>query len=80
MSFPWTVFGPLLTRCAVIQTSSGECLFVNLLSGDFRANLNPVEIGACDGSNGQLWDIITSGLHNNVPGTMLIVNTLVSSA
>ncbi len=76
----WTLFfcHPLTWRSAVLKTSSGECLFVNPLSGDARANGNPVEIGTCDGSTGQLWDIITSGVHDNVPGTMLIVNTLVS--
>jgi hypothetical protein len=48
-----------------------------LLSGDFRANLNPIEVGNCDGSTGQAWDIITAGKHNNVANSMLIVNTLV---
>jgi hypothetical protein len=61
-----------------MQTTSGQCLFVDELSGDFRANLNPIQVAKCDGSTGQLWDIITAGKHNNVPGTMLIVNTLVS--
>src|SRR5215475_5118196 len=52
---PLPLFVPRLTwRCAVRQTSSGECLFVNPLSGDSRANGNPVEIGTCDGSAGQL--------------------------
>ena len=50
---------------------------MSLLSGDFRANLNPIEVGECDGSTGQAWDIITAGKHNNVANSMLIVNTLV---
>ncbi|KAF7880129.1 uncharacterized protein EAF02_007766 [Botrytis sinoallii] len=59
-----------------ITTSSGQCLFVDELSGDFRANLTPIQIAACDGSTGQLWDVLTSGKHNNVAGSMLVVNTL----
>ncbi len=61
----------------IVQTSTGQCLFVNELSGDFRANLNPIQVAACDGSTGQLWDVITAGKHDNQAGTMLIVNTLV---
>jgi len=49
------------------------------LSGDFRANLNPIQVAACDGSAGQQWDIITKGVHDDQAGTMLIVSTLVSS-
>ncbi|KAH7397590.1 hypothetical protein BKA64DRAFT_733676 [Cadophora sp. MPI-SDFR-AT-0126] len=59
-----------------IKTSDGKCLFVNELSGDFRANLNPIQVATCDGSTGQKWDIITAGKHNDQAGTMLIVNTL----
>ncbi|KAF7897688.1 uncharacterized protein EAF01_008654 [Botrytis porri] len=59
-----------------ITTSSGQCLFVDELSGDFRANITPIQIAACDGSTGQLWDVLTSGKHNNVAGSMLVVNTL----
>ncbi|CAD6444966.1 997f33c9-20b8-47c1-9e75-7ffa2b48a494 [Sclerotinia trifoliorum] len=59
-----------------IITSSGQCLFVDGLSGDFRANLTPVQVTACDGSTGQLWDVLTSGKHNDVAGSMLVVNTL----
>jgi hypothetical protein len=62
----------------LFQTSNGQCLFVDELSGDFRANLTPIQQAACNGSQGQLWDVITSGKHNNVPGFALIVNTLVS--
>lgn len=62
---------------AEITTSDGQCLTVNELSGDFRANLTPVQIAACNGTTGQLWDIITAGVHDNAPGTMLVVNTLV---
>lgn len=59
------------------QTSNGQCLFVDKLSGDFRANLTPVQVAACDDSDGQKWDIITSGEHNDQAGTMLVVSTLV---
>ncbi|KAJ8068119.1 hypothetical protein OCU04_003691 [Sclerotinia nivalis] len=59
-----------------ITTSSGQCLFVDELSGDFRANLTPIQVAACDGSTGQLWDVLTSGKHNDVAGSMLVVNTL----
>ncbi|KAI9641413.1 hypothetical protein NHQ30_010215 [Ciborinia camelliae] len=59
-----------------ITTSSGQCLFVDELSGDFRANLTPIQVAACNGSTGQLWDVLTSGKHNNVAGSMLVVNTL----
>lgn len=60
-----------------MQTSNGQCLFVDKLSGDFRANLTPVQVVACDDSEGQKWDIITSGEHNDQAGTMLVVSTLV---
>lgn len=49
------------------------------LSGDFRENLTPVQLVACDpNSPGQKWDVITAGKHNNVPGFGLIVSSLVS--
>ncbi|KAF3928065.1 hypothetical protein AA313_de0202449 [Arthrobotrys entomopaga] len=60
-----------------INTSNGKCLFVDPLGGDFRENLIPVLIQDCDGSDNEKWDIITKGVHNDQPGTMLIVNTLV---
>ncbi|KAI9799312.1 MAG: hypothetical protein M1825_004805 [Sarcosagium campestre] len=59
-----------------IKTSDGQCLFVDELSGDFRANLNPIGVAACDGSAGQKWDIITKGEHISVAGAALFVNTL----
>jgi hypothetical protein len=61
-----------------IKTSDGKCLFVDELSGDFRANLTPIQVGTCDGSQGQQWDVITAGKHNNVAGQALIVSSLVS--
>ncbi|OAP60872.1 hypothetical protein AYL99_05874 [Fonsecaea erecta] len=57
-----------------IKTSDGQCLFVDELSGDFRANLTPIQVGACNGSIAQQWDIITAGKHDNQPGSMLIVS------
>ncbi|KIW95084.1 uncharacterized protein Z519_03667 [Cladophialophora bantiana CBS 173.52] len=62
-----------------IKTSDGRCLFVDQLSGDFRANLTPIQVGSCDGSIEQQWDIITAGKHNDRPGAMLIVSTLAIS-
>ncbi|KAK8049953.1 hypothetical protein PG994_011683 [Apiospora phragmitis] len=59
-----------------IKTSDGKCLFVDKLSGDFRANLTPVQVAECGSTDGQGWDIITQGEHNNVAGSMLVVNTL----
>ena len=62
----------------LLQTSGGKCLSVNKLSGDFRANLTPVQVTSCNSTAGQKWDIITSGKHNNQNGAMLVVSTLVS--
>lgn len=59
-----------------IKTSDGRCLFVDELSGDFRANLTPIQVGACGATDGQGWDIITSGKHNNAANSMIIVSTL----
>ncbi|KAG0652728.1 hypothetical protein D0Z07_0756 [Hyphodiscus hymeniophilus] len=59
-----------------IKTADGKCLFVDELSGDFRANLTPIQVAACDGSQGQSWDIITAGKHDDQAGTMLVVSTL----
>ncbi|KAF7318279.1 hypothetical protein HMN09_00336600 [Mycena chlorophos] len=59
-----------------INTSDGRCLSVDPASGDFRENLTPVAAVACDGSANQTWDVITSGVHNNVPGQALIVSSL----
>lgn len=60
-----------------ITTSDGRCLFVDLLSGDFRANLTPLQVAACGSTDGQGWDVITAGKHNNQAGAALLVNTLV---
>lgn len=62
----------------MIQTSSGLCFAVDPLSGDFRENLTPVQLLPCNGTQGQQWDVITAGVHNDVPGTALIVSSLVS--
>ncbi|KAJ7172167.1 hypothetical protein C8R46DRAFT_947085 [Mycena filopes] len=59
-----------------LKTADGQCLSVNANSGDFRENLIPVEIAACDGSAGQQWDVITAGAHNDQPGNALFVSTL----
>ena len=60
-----------------VITSSGQCLFVDELSGDFRAKSIPVQVTTCDGSPGQSWDVITSGEHDDQPGAMLVVSTFV---
>ncbi|KAI0004843.1 hypothetical protein F4779DRAFT_58641 [Xylariaceae sp. FL0662B] len=62
-----------------ILTPDGRCLFVDELSGDFRANLTPIQVGECGATDGQDWDIITSGLHNNAADSMLIVSTLTNA-
>ncbi|OWP02825.1 hypothetical protein B2J93_5047 [Marssonina coronariae] len=59
-----------------IKTSDGKCLFINELSGDFRANLTPIQVATCDDSAGQKWDVITQGKHNDQSGSILLVNTL----
>lgn len=56
--------------------SNGQCLTIDPNSGDNRENLIPVTIQACNGSTGQQWDLITAGVHNNVPGTALFVSSL----
>lgn len=59
-----------------IKTSDGKCLSVDPLSGDFRANLTPIQITDCGSAQGQGWDVITSGVHNDQKGQALIVSTL----
>lgn len=46
-------------------------------AGDFRENLVPITVAACNGSAGQKFDVITSGKHNNKPGQALLVSALV---
>ncbi|KAF7334228.1 hypothetical protein MSAN_02384100 [Mycena sanguinolenta] len=62
-----------------ITTSDGKCLSVNPFSGDFRENLTPVNVVQCNGSKNQTWDVITAGVHNNVPGQALIVSSLTNA-
>ncbi|TKW51557.1 hypothetical protein CTA1_10309 [Colletotrichum tanaceti] len=59
-----------------IKTADGRCLFVDKLSGDFRANLTPIQVADCGAKDGQGWDVITAGKHNDQPNSMLIVSTL----
>ncbi|KAI0417032.1 hypothetical protein F5X98DRAFT_166046 [Xylaria grammica] len=63
----------------LIKTADGRCLFVDELSGDFRANLTPIQIAQCGSTKGQEWDIITSGKHNNAADSMLVVSTLTNA-
>ncbi|KZP22510.1 hypothetical protein FIBSPDRAFT_1043557 [Athelia psychrophila] len=60
---------------AALTTAAGDCLTIDPLSGDFRENLIPVTAAACNGSVGQQWDVITAGVHNNVPGAALFVSS-----
>jgi hypothetical protein len=59
-----------------IKTSDGQCLSIDATAGDFRENLIPVAIKACDGSEGQKFDFITKGVHNDQAGQSLIVSSL----
>ncbi|KAK2035198.1 ricin-type beta-trefoil lectin domain-containing protein [Colletotrichum zoysiae] len=59
-----------------ILTADGKCLFVDKLSGDFRANLTPVQVGDCAIKDSQGWDVITAGKHNDQANTMLVVSSL----
>ncbi|OAA78875.1 Ricin B lectin [Akanthomyces lecanii RCEF 1005] len=62
---------------AQIKTSDGRCLFVDALSGDFRANLTPLQIADCGGNQtGQGFDVITKGKHNDQQGQALVVSSL----
>ncbi|KAJ7201651.1 hypothetical protein GGX14DRAFT_464568 [Mycena pura] len=63
-----------------IQDSAGQCLSVDATGGDFRENLIPVLLSACDGSEGQKFDFLTKGVHNDQPGSALIVSSLVQNA
>ncbi|KZW03326.1 hypothetical protein EXIGLDRAFT_759192 [Exidia glandulosa HHB12029] len=58
-----------------IKTSNGQCLSVDLNSGDFRHNLMNVVVANCDGSSNQQFDVITQGAHNNIAGQALIVSS-----
>ncbi|KAK2060482.1 ricin-type beta-trefoil lectin domain-containing protein [Colletotrichum caudatum] len=59
-----------------ILTADGRCLFVDKLSGDFRANLTPVQVGDCAIKDSQGWDVITAGKHNDQANAMLVVSSL----
>ena len=57
------------------KASNGQCLFTDILSGDFRANLTPIQVTPCNGNANQKWDVITNGKHVNVAGAAVIVNS-----
>jgi hypothetical protein len=59
-----------------LKSSSGLCLFIDPTAGDFRQNLIPVALQPCTGAAGEKFDFITSGLHNNIANSTLIVSTL----
>lgn len=71
-AFPSNLISKLTARR---QTSDGKCLSVDKLSGDFRANLTPIQVAQCGSADGQGWDIITAGKHIATPQSMLIVST-----
>ncbi|KAJ7210197.1 hypothetical protein B0H12DRAFT_1157651 [Mycena haematopus] len=67
------------TRAATgvqIKSSDGQCLSIDATAGDFRENLIPIAVKACDGSEGQKFDFITKGVHNDQAGQTLIVSSL----
>lgn len=50
------------------------------LAGDFRQNLIPVTLKACDGSTEQSFDVVTKGKHNDgLEGGVLVVSAAVCS-
>jgi hypothetical protein len=61
-----------------IHSSSGLCLFIDKTAGDFREELIPITLKPCDGSLAQKFDFITAGKHINVPGSTLIVSSLMN--
>lgn len=64
---------------SAIKSSDGQCLFVDPTAGDFRLNLIPVVLKACDGSTEQQFDLITKGKHNQAEGSVLVVSAAVCS-
>ncbi|KAI0794501.1 hypothetical protein C8Q74DRAFT_1327011 [Fomes fomentarius] len=59
-----------------IKTGDGRCLQITSGTGDFRENLAPIEVADCNGSQGQQFDIITKGVHNDQANTALVVSSL----
>ncbi|KAM3473199.1 hypothetical protein MY5147_004875 [Beauveria neobassiana] len=60
-----------------IKTADDRCLFVDVLSGDSRANLTPLQIADCSSvSAGQGFDVVTKGKHNDKQSQALVVSTL----
>lgn len=62
---------------ANVKAANGQCLSIDPTAGDFRENLIPVQLKACDGSAGQKFDVVTKGKHNDQPGQALLVSTAV---
>lgn len=59
-----------------IKSSTGKCLFIDPLAGDFRQNLIPIKVQTCTGSANEKFDFITKGVHNNVANSTLVVSSL----
>jgi len=59
-----------------VKSANGQCLFINPTAGDFRENLIPIQLQACDGSENTKFDFITAGKHNNAANSTLVVSSL----
>jgi hypothetical protein len=59
-----------------VKSADGQCLFIDPTAGDFRENLIPVQLKACDGSANTKFDFITAGKHNNAANSTLVVSSL----
>jgi hypothetical protein len=59
-----------------VKSADGKCLFIDPTAGDFRENLIPIQLKACDGSANTKFDFITAGKHNNVANSTLVVSSL----
>lgn len=62
-----------------LQSSTGQCLFIDPTAGDFRQNIIPVAVRDCTGSPGENFDFVTAGRHNDdTNGATLIVSSLMN--
>jgi hypothetical protein len=59
-----------------VKSANGQCLFIDPTAGDFRENLIPIQLKACDGSANEQFDFITAGKHNNAANSTLVVSSL----
>jgi hypothetical protein len=61
-----------------LKSADGKCLFIDPTAGDFRENLIPITLKACDGSENEKFDFITAGKHINVANSTLVVSSLMN--